>query len=100
MFLVWLVFVLLEPVRSAEPPMVSGTAPLMTSSAISEDLRVATFGLSADSFFFEVAGNLYGSTLLGGGANFNCNIGGQRPTGCGTVFKLSPQSDGSWSESI
>lgn len=35
--------VLFEPVRSAEPPMVSGTAPLITSSAISDDLRVATF---------------------------------------------------------
>ena len=32
------------------PPTVSGTAPLMTSSAISDDLRVATFGLSAASF--------------------------------------------------
>ena len=51
MFLVWLVLVLFEPVRSAEPPIVSGTTPLMTSSAISEDLRVATFGLSAESFF-------------------------------------------------
>jgi hypothetical protein len=48
--LVWLVLVLLEPVRSAEPPMVSGTTPLMTSSAISDDLRVATFGFSAESF--------------------------------------------------
>ena len=43
--LVWLVLVLLEPVRSAEPPIVSGTTPLITSSAISDDLRVATFGL-------------------------------------------------------
>ena len=49
---------------------------------------------------FDSAGNLYGSTLLGGGANFNCNVGGSRPTGCGTTFKLTPQSDGTWSETI
>jgi hypothetical protein len=42
--------VLFDGVRSAEPPSVSGQAPLMTSSAISDDLRVATFGLSAASF--------------------------------------------------
>ena len=44
-----LVLVLLEPVRSAEPPMVSGMAALMASSAISDALRVATFGGSASS---------------------------------------------------
>src|SRR5262245_34082088 len=48
--LVWLVLVLFDPVRSADPPIVSGTTPLITSSAISDDLRVATFGLSATSF--------------------------------------------------
>src|SRR6266542_1763536 len=35
--------VLLEPVRSAEPPMSSGTAGTSASSAISEALRVAIF---------------------------------------------------------
>jgi uncharacterized repeat protein (TIGR03803 family) len=34
------------------------------------------------------AGNLYGTTAYGG------------PAGFGTVFKLAPQSDGSWNESI
>ena len=37
-----LVSVRLEWVRSAEPPSVIGIASLMTPSAISEDLRVAT----------------------------------------------------------
>lgn len=32
-----------EPVRSAEPPMVSSSTLLITSSAIWLDLRVATF---------------------------------------------------------
>jgi hypothetical protein len=49
--LVWLVLVLFEPVRSAEPPMVSARTPLMTSSASSEALRVAGDGLVSASFF-------------------------------------------------
>jgi uncharacterized repeat protein (TIGR03803 family) len=37
----------------------------------------------------DVAGNLYGTTNLGGSQG-----------GCGTVFKLTPNSDGSWTESV
>jgi uncharacterized repeat protein (TIGR03803 family) len=37
---------------------------------------------------FDAAGNLYGTTSLGGGSNF------------GTVFKLTPNADGSWAESV
>ena len=44
-----LVMVKFEWVRSAEPPIVAWVAALMTPSAISEDLRVATFGFSATS---------------------------------------------------
>jgi uncharacterized repeat protein (TIGR03803 family) len=40
---------------------------------------------------FDRAGNLYGTTLFGGG--------GSCQDGCGTVFKLA-RSDGSWTESI
>jgi uncharacterized repeat protein (TIGR03803 family) len=39
----------------------------------------------------DAAGNLYGTTREGG----NSECGG---TGCGTVFELSPQSDGGWKE--
>ncbi len=39
------------------------------------------------------AGNLYGSSLFGGGNNANCY-------GCGTVFQLSPASGGGWTESV
>jgi uncharacterized repeat protein (TIGR03803 family) len=42
---------------------------------------------------FDSQGNLYGTT--GNGGNSEC--GG---TGCGVVFELSPQSDGSWTESV
>jgi uncharacterized repeat protein (TIGR03803 family) len=43
---------------------------------------------------FDAAGNLYGTTLQGGA--FDCAY----DTGCGTVFELTPQGDGTWQESI
>jgi len=43
---------------------------------------------------FDAAGNLYGTTL-GGGGSANCGSGG-----CGTVFKLTKGSGGTWTESI
>ena len=46
-----------------------------------------------EGLIFDSAGNLYGTTMYGGGTG----CGGQ---GCGTVFKLSPNGDGSWSESL
>jgi uncharacterized repeat protein (TIGR03803 family) len=39
------------------------------------------------------AGNLYGTTVAGGGCR-------SFQAGCGTVFKLKPNSDGSWTESV
>jgi uncharacterized repeat protein (TIGR03803 family) len=41
---------------------------------------------------FDSAGNLYGTTTFGGE--------GCSGTGCGTVFELSPNADGSWTESV
>ncbi|HXM22466.1 MAG TPA: choice-of-anchor tandem repeat GloVer-containing protein [Terriglobales bacterium] len=44
---------------------------------------------------FDQAGNLYGTTVEGGGStNSACS------NGCGTVFKLTAKSDGSWTESV
>jgi uncharacterized repeat protein (TIGR03803 family) len=40
------------------------------------------------------AGNLYGTTLLGGES---CSFG---DSGCGVVFELSPSASGSWSETL
>jgi uncharacterized repeat protein (TIGR03803 family) len=42
---------------------------------------------------FDAAGNLYGTTTTGG-RSLNCDPN----YGCGTVFELSPNSDGSWPE--
>jgi uncharacterized repeat protein (TIGR03803 family) len=43
---------------------------------------------------FDSAGNIYGTTSLGGSATSLCT------DGCGTVFELSPISGGGWSETI
>jgi uncharacterized repeat protein (TIGR03803 family) len=44
-------------------------------------------GFPAASLIVDSAGNLYGTTVLGG--DLNCEIGGP-PPGCGVVFKLTP----------
>ena len=44
------------------------------------------------NLIFDLAGNLYGTTVEGGGGV--CHLG------CGTVFELSPQSGGAWKEII
>lgn len=48
---------------------------------------------------FDAAGNIYGTTWYGGDINCN-NDEGYRPYGCGTVFELTHNSNGSWSESV
>jgi uncharacterized repeat protein (TIGR03803 family) len=45
------------------------------------------------SLTFDAAGNLYGTTS-GSDGTFAC------PVPCGTVFKLTPNSDGTWTESV
>ena len=50
-------------------------------------------GLVADS-----SGNLYGTTNLGGSGPCQSSIGA--PHGCGTIFELSPDGHGGWSEVI
>jgi len=58
-----------------------------------------TFGTGRDGTYpegnliFDKAGNLYGTTNEGGGSS-SCSFG------CGTVFQLSPTSDGRWHERI
>ena len=42
---------------------------------------------------FDAAGNLYGTTSVGGGTG----CGG---AGCGTVFELSPNAGGGWTETV
>jgi uncharacterized repeat protein (TIGR03803 family) len=44
---------------------------------------------------FDAAGNMYGTTLAGGIPD-----AGVCPTGCGTIFELSPTNTGGWTETI
>jgi uncharacterized repeat protein (TIGR03803 family) len=48
----------------------------------------------AGSLLFDHAGNLYGTTTSGGDPQV-CN-----GAGCGTVYKLSPNSNGTWTETV
>jgi len=51
-------------------------------------------------FVFDSAGNMYGTTQTGGNStNVSCLRENLMP-GCGTVFELSPNSDGSWTETV
>jgi uncharacterized repeat protein (TIGR03803 family) len=43
---------------------------------------------------FDAAGNLYGTTFIGGSGS--CVYYGS----CGTVFELTPQADGTWTEKV
>jgi uncharacterized repeat protein (TIGR03803 family) len=43
---------------------------------------------------FDAAGNLYGTTSIGGHSNIGCL------SGCGTIYELSPRSDGRWHEKV
>jgi hypothetical protein len=45
------------------------------------------------NLLFDATGNIYGTTLYGG-TGTSCN------SGCGTVFELSPNQDGSWTETV
>ena len=45
------------------------------------------------SLIFDTDGNLYGTTRYGGTYD-SCD------SGCGTVFELTPQADGSWTEKV
>ncbi len=61
---------------------------------ILHDFEAGSDGADPDSvLLFDSEGNLYGATAAGGSGE----CGG---TGCGTVFELSPQSDGSWTEKV
>lgn len=52
--------------------------------------------LPTSSLVFDSKGNLYGTTNKGGGgdSNFFCT------NGCGTVFQMTPNADGTWKERV
>jgi uncharacterized repeat protein (TIGR03803 family) len=47
------------------------------------------------------AGNLYGTTQLGGNATVTCDtVDSPAPTGCGIVYQLTPTASGPWTETV
>jgi uncharacterized repeat protein (TIGR03803 family) len=53
-----------------------------------------------DGLIADASGDLYGTTVLGGGATNNRCTPSDLPLGCGTVFKLAPKSRGGYRESV
>jgi uncharacterized repeat protein (TIGR03803 family) len=56
----------------------------------------ASYPLYGGKLTFDTAGNLYGATSDGVDAQGNCPSGND----CGSIFELTPQSDGSWKEQV
>src|SRR5450432_828649 len=53
-------------------------------------------GYLPNSLILDSAGNVYGTTMNGGGRGGSCNQG----TDCGVVFQLTPVASGTWPEKI
>jgi len=49
----------------------------------------------AGTLIFDAAGNIYGTTFSGGNYTSGCNTGS-----CGTVYELTPNGDGTWTEQV
>jgi uncharacterized repeat protein (TIGR03803 family) len=72
----------------------SATAGAWTEKPLLVFNGIRTGGIPTESLIFDSTGNLYGAASVGG--DMNCLPG----TGCGLVFKLTPDSNGGWQESI
>jgi uncharacterized repeat protein (TIGR03803 family) len=73
---------------------------LTCASALGQQYRVlysfsGQDGNGPQSLVFDSAGNLYGTALYGGANSTSCD-----GVGCGTVFRLSPNSDGGWTQTV
>lgn len=68
-----------------------------TETILYNFLDQADGGYPVATLTFDKAGNLYGTGEVGG--NVNCNNYQYQPIGCGVVFELVHNSDGTWSES-
>jgi uncharacterized repeat protein (TIGR03803 family) len=53
-------------------------------------------GSGPNSLILDAEGNLYGTTLNGGGRGGQCGFS----TGCGIVFRLTPVATGTWPEKV
>ncbi len=71
-----------------------GANGTLTESVIYKFQGINDGASPAGTLLFDHAGNLYGTTVTGGNPAV-CN-----GEGCGTVFKLSPNSNGTWTETV
>jgi uncharacterized repeat protein (TIGR03803 family) len=74
----------------AKNPLQEGTSGAITGSSATKLLHC--IALLETGLVFDAAGNLYGATMSGGVH--------QGLNGKGTIFELSPQPDGTWTESM
>src|SRR5208282_327463 len=80
---------------------------LFAVSALAQDLEIVlhTFtgghdgGIGGNNIVADSAGNLYGTANVGGNQSTKCEPWTGFP-GCGVVFKLSRNKDGSWKETV
>jgi len=77
--------------------------PALIASAGAKEKVLHRFSGGSDGAYpssrllMDAAGNLYGTTDLGG--NLNCNNGAPG-SGCGVVFELTPSANGKWREKV
>jgi uncharacterized repeat protein (TIGR03803 family) len=68
-----------------------------TQTVLHSFVQNGTDGFSPNGgLVFDANGNLYGTTVSGGGTTANCPF----VVSCGTVFELSPAGGGIWTETI
>jgi uncharacterized repeat protein (TIGR03803 family) len=85
--------------QEATRKLAAGSASQGTAETTEKLLRTFASGKGGGSpsgkLIFDSAGNLYGTTLAGGGFNTEC------PNGwCGAAFELTPTSSGRWKETV
>jgi uncharacterized repeat protein (TIGR03803 family) len=72
-----------------------GSAAQAGTEKVLHSFKKATGNGPSNGVIFDAAGNLYGTTFLGGSQACNNN-----EFGCGVVFEMSPQANGTWSYKI
>jgi uncharacterized repeat protein (TIGR03803 family) len=77
--------------RSAKPSVQNGPETVLYTFQGGSD-----GGVPSGTPIFDSSGNLYGVTQFGGSGT--CSSNGY--TGCGTVFEVSPNSNGGWTETV
>ncbi len=90
----------LSRAAKAQEQLSTGLAPAIQENVIFGFQSNYDYAQEPNSLVQDAAGNFYGTTQYGGdGTNPEC-VERDFPIGCGTVFELSPQKGGGWSEQV